>query len=169
MVRRGLAFVAILVGAGVSFFLWGGENPPNTLSQGEQPIPFSHALHAGELKIDCQYCHTYADKSPVAGAPSVQKCMGCHKYAGLDKPAVQLLQSYWNEKRPIEWIKIHDLPDHVYFSHKRHVRAGIACQTCHGPVQEMEVVRRVAPLTMGWCVSCHKANRAPRECWTCHK
>lgn len=162
----GLVGVLLLAGA-----MWGvgGRTRPYAP---EQPIAFSHATHAGKLGIDCQFCHAYADKSPHAGVPPVMRCVGCHRFPLTDttkQKEVDKLLAYWNEQRPIEWIKVHDLPDHAYFSHKRHVKAGIQCQTCHGPVETMVVVEKRAPLTMGWCVSCHRENNAPLECWTCHK
>lgn len=137
----------------------------------EQPIKFSHALHAGQNQIDCQYCHTGADKSKHANMPSVSVCMNCHKYVqegpkyGSQEIAKIYAASGWDKEKadytapakPIKWIKIHNLPDHVYFNHSQHVNVGkIACQTCHGQVQEMEVVAQYAPLSMGWCVNCHR-------------
>lgn len=135
----------------------------------EQPIAFSHAKHAGELKLPCTKCHVYADKGPQATVPAMSICMDCHKKVATDKPEIQKLTKYWEEKNPIPWIKVHNLPWHVYFSHKRHVKKGIKCQTCHGEVQAMPVVRQVRSLKMGWCVSCHRQNNAPTDCLTCHK
>ncbi len=135
----------------------------------EQPIPFTHQVHVQKLKMECMYCHSFADRSIVAGLPSVQKCMGCHKFAGLDKPGVQKLQEYWKSQKPIVWNKVHDLPDFVYFSHKRHIKAGIKCSQCHGDVGNMTVATRVSSLGMGWCLNCHIKKGAPRDCWTCHK
>ena len=135
----------------------------------EQPIAFSHKLHAGEKQIPCQYCHAYARRSLVAGVPSVQACMGCHQLVAVRKPEVRKLAAYWEQRQPIPWIKVHNLPDFVYFSHKRHVRAGVQCQECHGPVETMEEVRQVSSLEMGWCLSCHQQRQAPVDCVTCHK
>lgn len=134
-----------------------------------QPIAFSHKIHAGDYKIACEYCHSYARRSSVAGVPSVQLCIGCHKITALDKPEVRKLKGYWERKEPIPWTKIHDLPDFVIFTHKRHLLKGIACQTCHGPVETMDQMRQVASLEMGWCVSCHKEQRASLDCLDCHK
>lgn len=137
----------------------------------EQPIKFSHALHAGQNKIDCQYCHTGAEKSRHAVIPSVAVCMNCHKYVqeGPKHGKTEIAKIYeysgWdptsstfkNAPKPIQWVKIHNLPDHVYFNHSQHVKVGgIECQTCHGNVQEMEVVKQYAPLSMGWCINCHR-------------
>jgi hypothetical protein len=134
-----------------------------------QPISFSHKLHAGDYKIDCFYCHINARRSVVAGVPSMQLCMGCHKNVGKEKPEVQKLIGLWEQRRPVEWIKVNDLPDFVYFSHKRHIAAEVACETCHGPVREMERVSLGRVLSMEACVNCHLERKASIDCWTCHK
>lgn len=138
----------------------------------KQPIDYSHKLHAGDLGIDCQFCHTYARRSRSAGIPAVAQCMACHQLVHADKEPIQQIAAAYADNQPIEWVKVHDLPDFVYFNHKRHVKAGFECQECHGPVEEMEVLYRHAPLTMGWCVNCHQDNRdkgASLDCLTCHK
>ena len=134
-----------------------------------QPINFSHKLHAGDYKIDCFYCHINARRSVVAGVPSMQLCMGCHKNVGNEKPEVQKLIRLWEQRRPVEWIKVNDLPDFVYFSHKRHIAAEVACETCHGQVWEMERVSHGRVLDMETCVNCHLERKAGIDCWTCHK
>jgi hypothetical protein len=144
-----------------------------------QPIPFSHAIHAGTYQIQCLYCHSGTDRSRMAGVPSVQNCMGCHAQFGQDLEGVQLLKKHWDEKRTIEWIQIHRLPEHVKFRHNRHIAAGLECQACHGPVQEMQKVYLVPDrvwvngmpaqkLEMGWCINCHEAKKASIDCLTCH-
>jgi hypothetical protein len=147
----------------------------------EQPIAYSHELHAGKLGIDCAYCHTNVDKSAVANIPNVETCMNCHKYVTkasgqkTDSPEIAKLAKYYADGKPIPWINIHQLPDHANFNHKRHVKAGVQCQTCHGNVQEMKVVYPVVNLNMGFCIECHKANRenakapASLDCVVCHK
>ncbi|GAB4182228.1 MAG: cytochrome c3 family protein [Calditrichia bacterium] len=135
----------------------------------EQPIAFSHQKHAGELELECTTCHQYADKGMHATVPAMSICMSCHEDVATDKPEIQKLTKFWNDKEPIPWVKIHDVPWHVYFSHKRHVAKGIECQTCHGEVQTMTKVRQVRSLDMGWCVSCHRQNNASTDCLTCHK
>lgn len=139
--------------------------------QPAQPIAFSHRIHAGENDIPCLYCHTYADRSAVAGVPSVQKCIGCHQIIKRDAPEILKVNDYWERKEPIPWIKVHNLPDFVYFSHKRHIRAGIECNSCHGNVAGMDVITRVSSLKMGWCIDCHMSHNVKngRDCWTCHK
>lgn len=135
----------------------------------EQPIAFSHRVHAGEFKIACEYCHGYARRASVAGIPSVQRCMGCHKITAANNPEVQKLQSYWNQKRPIRWAKVTSMPDYVFFEHWPHVRAEVQCQTCHGPVETMEEVRQVKALTMSECLACHRKERASIDCYVCHR
>jgi hypothetical protein len=136
-----------------------------------QPINFSHRIHAGDNEIPCLYCHVQARRSISAGVPSVNKCMGCHAEIATDSPQIRLLANYWANREPIPWVKVHDLPDFVHFTHKRHVAAGIECQTCHGPVETMDVVSREAPVEMGLCLNCHKDNEVVHgtDCWTCHK
>ncbi|MFN8309182.1 MAG: cytochrome c3 family protein [Chitinophagales bacterium] len=139
--------------------------------QPTQPIRFSHKLHAGTHKIDCQYCHTSAGKWKTSGIPSLNTCMNCHKNVqkgpvyGTEEIAKIYQAVGWDPKqmayvrqpKPVEWVRIHNLPDHVYFNHAQHVVAGkVACQTCHGNVQEMDEVKQFAPLSMGWCVNCHR-------------
>ena len=114
-------------------------------------------------------CHAYAWHSPIAGVPSVSRCNGCHKFVAKEKPAIQQVNQAFEEGKPIEWNRVHRVPDHVFFNHERHLRGGVKCQDCHGQVETMEVTRQVSPLTMGWCVDCHRAKGAPQDCLTCHK
>jgi hypothetical protein len=182
----------------------------------DQPVAFSHALHARDLAIDCLYCHSGAERSRHAGIPSDAVCMNCHRFvaaplamvreeearakaadpaapkpravvspeiaklyeaAGLDgqgKPVPG------KEPTPLRWVRVHDLPDHAFFDHRPHVNAGVACATCHGPVDAMDRVRQHADLSMGWCVNCHRAANASglpsggpaaasTDCTTCHR
>lgn len=146
----------------------------------EQPIAFSHALHAGENQIDCQYCHYGAEKGKHSNIPSASLCMNCHTYiqegpkygekeidkiyaaVGFDRESNQYIDGY--DVKPVKWVRIHNLPDLAYFSHAQHVNAGnIECQTCHGPVEEMEVLYQYSPLTMGWCINCHRESEVDVE------
>lgn len=126
-----------------------------------QPIPFSHKLHAGDNKINCNYCHTGVYKGKQANIPSLNICMNCHTHIKegpkYGKEAIgQLVKAYENGT-PVKWVRVHNLPDLAYFNHSQHtVVAGIECQKCHGPIEEMEVVRQHSPLTMGWCINCHR-------------
>jgi hypothetical protein len=124
-----------------------------------QPIAFSHKLHAGDNQISCLYCHSAADKSSVAGIPAASTCMNCHSQIRKDSPEVQKIAEAVTNNQPIEWLRIHDLPDHVRFNHSRHVIAGIKCQQCHGAVETMDRVSQQETLSMGMCVSCHRTHR----------
>ena len=159
-----VALVGLLVGIWINAVYFPGTSP-------EQPIAFSHKIHAGDNQIPCQHCHMQARRSISAGVPSVNKCVNCHKVVAKDRPQIRKVMEYWENKEPIPWIKVHDLPDFVHFTHKRHVAAGLECQTCHGPVETMERVTRLAPLKMGWCLDCHKKHEVENglDCWTCHK
>lgn len=139
----------------------------------EQPIAFSHELHAGQYKMQCLYCHSSAERANHSAVPSLNICMNCHLVVAADKPEIQKLAEAYNSNTPIAWKKVHLLPDHVRFNHKRHVEkygAPQACHTCHGPVESMEVMYQHSSLSMGWCVNCHreKENQAPVSCSTCH-
>ena len=125
--------------------------------QPSQPIAFSHKLHAGTYQIGCNYCHTGVYKAKSANIPSVNICMNCHNTIKTDSEQIQRLYSAIENNSPIEWVRIHNLPDLVYFNHSQHTAVGgIECQTCHGPIQEMEVVYQYSKLTMGWCINCHR-------------
>ncbi|TRX61725.1 c-type cytochrome [Fulvivirga sp. M361] len=123
----------------------------------KQPIAFSHEIHAGQYEIDCQYCHTGVRKSKSANIPSPNICMNCHSAIKTESPEIQKIYAAIENDKPIEWIRVHNLPDLAYFNHSQHVEVGnIECQTCHGPVEEMEVIGQHSLLTMGWCIDCHR-------------
>lgn len=134
-----------------------------------QPIAFSHKTHAGIHQIPCLYCHQYARKAAVAGIPSVEKCRNCHIVILPFNPEVKKLMGHWEKKELIGWIKVIDLPDHVYFTHKRHIRSGIGCAVCHGAVEQMERFYQPVNLNMGKCLECHRQSKVSIDCWTCHK
>jgi mono/diheme cytochrome c family protein len=172
-------FVVLCIIISLGSFGWMGmwNTGVQTGYQPVQPIKFSHQLHAGTNQIKCQYCHSGAWKSKNASIPSANICMNCHKYVqatekynGQISPEIKKIytaldynpetQKYGPNKRPIEWIRIHNLPDFAYFNHSQHVNvAGIQCQKCHGPIQEMSEVYQYSPLTMKWCINCHKATQ----------
>lgn len=145
-----------------------GDSVENVGYQPDQPINFSHKLHAGDKQIPCQYCHSAARRSIVAGIPPVNTCMGCHQFVKTDSPEIKKIAAKWEANEPIEWTKVHDLPDFVRFTHKRHIAAGLDCKECHGDVASMTTAKQVAPLQMGWCIDCHVNNNAPTSCNTCH-
>ena len=155
----------LLVGLGGWAFL---DTFSNVGYAPKQPIPFSHKLHAGTRKIPCLYCHAGAERSRHATVPGVNVCMNCHNVVRTDRPGVQMVQSLYQAEQTIPWVRVHRVPDYVYFSHRWHVAKGIACQTCHGPVETMDVIRQDQNLKMGWCISCHRQNKASQECNTCH-
>jgi hypothetical protein len=140
----------------------------------QQPIAYSHKLHAGTLGINCLYCHYGAEKSPIANIPAVSVCMGCHKIAAAGKPEIVKLASYYQRGEPVPWVEVNKLPEHVKFNHKRHVKAGVQCMDCHGPINTMDVVYQWPSLKMGWCISCHRqhlndaTNPTNMDCLTCH-
>ncbi len=124
----------------------------------DQPIPFSHKIHAGELALDCQFCHATVERSPHAGIPDTATCMKCHQLVAGDSPHIQYLRETYAKGIPLRWMKVHDLPDHARFSHKPHIAAGFQCQQCHGPVETMDKIEVVTEFNMGWCVNCHRDN-----------
>ncbi|MCP4521265.1 MAG: c-type cytochrome [Cytophagales bacterium] len=129
-----------------------------------QPIAFSHKIHAGENKVDCNYCHTGVRKSKHANIPSPNICMNCHNQIKTESKEIQKIYKAIETGEPIKWVRVHNLPDLAYFNHSQHVKVGgIECQTCHGPIEEMEVVRQYSELTMGWCIDCHRKTAVNAE------
>jgi hypothetical protein len=122
----------------------------------EQPVPYSHALHAGELALDCRYCHANVEVSAVASLPPTQVCMNCHQLVARDSEKLAPIRASFETGRAMEWVRIHNVPDYAFFDHSIHVRAGVGCSSCHGDVASMEVVEQVEPLSMGWCLDCHR-------------
>jgi hypothetical protein len=163
-----LAFV-MLTGFGVLLTAALGFHWYFTGGKPGQPIAFSHKLHIGNVGLECSDCHQYADRSPHAGVPAVSVCAECHEEVAADRPEVMKLMAFWKDKEPVPWNKVHSLGWHAVFTHKRHVKAAVDCSYCHGQVKAMGTVRQVRSLDMGWCVSCHRANNAPTDCWICHK
>ncbi len=121
-----------------------------------QPVPFSHATHAGKLGMDCRYCHTTVENASHAAIPPTQTCMNCHTQIHRESPRLEKVRDSYETGMPIEWIKVHKLGDYAYFNHAAHVTRGVSCVECHGRVDTMEVVQRMAPLSMGWCLECHR-------------
>jgi hypothetical protein len=122
----------------------------------QQPVQFSHKHHVGDDGIDCRYCHTSVETSSNAGMPATQTCMNCHSQIWADSPYLEPVRESWRTGRPIQWTRVHDLPDYAYFNHSIHVAKGVGCATCHGRIDEMPVVYQAASLQMEWCLSCHR-------------
>jgi c(7)-type cytochrome triheme protein len=137
----------------------------------EQPINFPHRAMV-QKGVQCLFCHTDAMRSPAAGMPSVEKCMGCHQVIGTSLPTIQEVAGYWQRQEPIPWARVYRLPRFVNFSHRVHVNLGVACERCHGNVGEMDEARPVAQIDMGWCLACHTDQPNPQQlgdCMVCHK
>ncbi len=143
------------------------------LAAPEQPIAYSHQIHV-KAGVQCLFCHSSALRSPVAGIPSVQKCMGCHAVIATDRPEIKKVTGYWERGESIPWVRVNIQPDFVYFSHQPHLGAGLNCEICHGDVGNMTIDQPVGKMDMGWCLDCHlkqpEADIARlTDCLTCHK
>ena len=134
----------------------------------EQPLPFSHKTHAGALKVACKMCHTNPDPGETEGIPPASTCMTCHSAIKTDSPAIRKLTAYFNNQRPIPWVRVYEIPDYVNFSHRSHVKAGNTCEDCHGKVAESGQLSREGDISMGGCLNCHKAKNAGTDCTFCH-
>ncbi len=153
-----LLLVGLILKITFIVFLFWYFGSPEYLEVGyapKQPIDYSHRLHAGQLGMDCRYCHGGVEVSAEAGIPTAQTCMNCHSQIKTDSEKLTTLFAAWSGGEPIEWVKVHQLPDYVYFNHSAHVSVGVGCESCHGRVDRMEVVMQAEPLSMGWCLDCH--------------
>lgn len=153
-----VAIAAMMTGVGVIGFVWYYFSPKytNVGYRPKQPVTYSHKLHAGDLGIDCRYCHYDIEASPVANLPPTSVCMNCHKMILPESERLLKVRESYATGNPIEWIRVHKLADFAYFDHRAHLRAGVGCASCHGNVAEMEVVQQVEPLSMSWCLDCHR-------------
>ncbi|MFQ5669055.1 MAG: cytochrome c3 family protein [Acidobacteriota bacterium] len=155
----GLLALGAVVGAGLAAGGYMALFTPAFTDVGyrpRQPIPFSHALHSGELKIDCRYCHATVEVSTVASLPPTRTCMNCHRLVSRKSEKLALLRESDATGQPIHWIRVHKVPEFAYFTHSAHIRAGVGCSSCHGDVSSMERIEQVKPLGMGWCLDCHR-------------
>jgi hypothetical protein len=174
MKRLPLAGLPLVVIAGAIFFLafgapWLIGHQPRAASA--QPIDFDHQVHASAVGVDCLFCHRSAVAGVSAGLPSLEQCMACHGVvggSGANQAEIEKVRQAWREQQPIDWIRIHRLPDHVRFTHEAHIKAGLTCAACHGDVAKMSQVTQVRPLHMADCVGCHQQMQAPTDCATCH-
>ncbi|MBI2374901.1 MAG: cytochrome c3 family protein [Deltaproteobacteria bacterium] len=166
------AIATLVLGSVGTFalFYYGSPQHTDVGYKPVQPVAYSHTLHAGTLQMDCRYCHAYVERGPSAGVPPTQTCMNCHAQVLKDSPLLEPVRASWAEgkgEKSIRWVRIHKLPDFAFFDHSAHMgvgvaesRAAIGCETCHGRVDQMDVVKQVQPLSMGWCLDCH-GNPAP--------
>jgi hypothetical protein len=149
--------VIVFIIATIGFFWYYGS--PGYTDVGyrpTQPVRYNHSLHAGDLGLDCRYCHYDIEYSSVANLPPTQICMNCHKIIGTDNDRLLPVRESWANNIPIQWVRVHSLPDYAYFNHAAHLRAGVGCSTCHGNIAAMDVVEQKKPLSMGWCLDCHR-------------
>tara|TARA_A100001015_G_C14894221_1_gene673712 strand:+ start:148 stop:795 length:648 start_codon:yes stop_codon:yes gene_type:complete len=152
-----LISLTIILGSVIHvFWYWLSPKHLNVGYKPKQPIAFSHALHVNKVGIDCRYCHSNVEKAAHSNIPTTETCMNCHNQVKTDAKEIKKLTKYYESGKPIEWVKVHMLPDYVYFNHAAHVNVGVSCVQCHGKVNKMEVVYQSQPLSMGWCLECHR-------------
>lgn len=151
--------LATLVGA---FGVWYYFSPEYTDVgyRPRQPVPFSHKLHAGDLSMDCRYCHSAVEVSAVASVPPTQTCMNCHRMVLTESENLAPVRDSFDTGEPIRWVRVHKVPEYAYFNHSAHIRAGVGCASCHGNVAAMDRVMQVEPLSMSWCLECHRQPEA---------
>ncbi len=159
---RTILYVCVLLCLCETGVLRSAEDPP------AQPIPFSHKQHAA-AGAACADCHTTAKKAVRAGMPDTARCLLCHRSVKQDSPAIVKLRKMHEDKEPVEWIRLYQVPDFVFFSHEKHLAAGAACSECHGPVEQREVLTKEVPTTMAACMNCHKKYKASVDCNLCHQ
>jgi hypothetical protein len=162
VVLRAIA-LGIVVIAGTGIGLYAYFSHPKVLDTGYtpvQPVAYSHKLHAGNLGMDCRYCHSTVERSSYAAIPATETCMNCHVRVKNQSPLLTKVRESYASGEPLPWVKVHKLPDYVYFNHSAHVTAGVSCVSCHGRIDQMVEVKQVKPLSMAWCLECHR-NPAP--------
>jgi len=156
----GVALIGLPLYAAILIYAGNSAEATRVGYRPEQPVAYSHALHAGDLGIDCRYCHTTVEDAAHAAVPPTQTCMNCHTAIRAESAKLIPVRESYATGMPIPWVRVHDLPDFVYFDHSAHVRRGVGCVSCHGRIDKMDEVHQEEPLTMGWCLDCH---RAPEE------
>ncbi|RMG98033.1 MAG: cytochrome C [Deltaproteobacteria bacterium] len=150
--------LAPLVGAGLIFAVWYWFSPKFTDVgyRPKQPVPYSHRLHVSDVGLDCRYCHNTVERAAHAAVPPAATCMNCHSQVKSTSPRLEKVRESYNTGAPIQWVRVHQLPDYVYFDHRPHVAAGVGCASCHGRVDLEDVVELKEPLSMSWCLDCHR-------------
>src|SRR3954447_21956231 len=160
---------AVFIIAALAWIASAIDRSPYSTAEGvvrEQPVPFSHEHHVSGLGIDCRYCHTSVETSSFAGIPATETCMSCHSQIWTDSPMLEPVRASMRTNVPIRWNRVHDLPDYAYFNHAIHIKKGVGCASCHGRVDRMPLTWKEEPMTMEWCLSCHRApehHLRPRE------
>jgi len=152
----GLLAPLVLIGVVAAISYWWSPSFTDVGYQPEQPVPFSHKLHAGDLGLDCRYCHNTVEIGASAAVPPTQTCMNCHGFVATESKDLEPVRQSWESGTPIEWTRVHMLPDYSYFDHSIHVSVGVGCASCHGRIDHMDVVYQAEPLSMGWCLDCHR-------------
>jgi len=176
-VRLPITLVVVMISFALTYFISRAERDGVGYAP-SQPIAYSHKVHAGDLNIDCQYCHTGADKTRHAMVPPAETCMNCHKMIKTDSEEIKKLKEYYDSGTPIPWKRVHRVPDYAYFNHSSHVNKGLDCTSCHGEVRNMEKVEQAHAFTMTDCVECHRTAhdkfpeldlKVKEDCITCHR
>ncbi len=154
-----LVVCAGVVGAVLTAVVWYYFTPKYTRVgyQPIQPVPFPHSLHVTQLGMDCRYCHSFVEVAAHSNVPNTQTCMNCHSQVQKENPKLLPVRQSWASGEPVEWVQIHKTPDYAYFNHSVHVNRGISCYSCHGDINHMDLVKEKQPLSMSWCLSCHRA------------
>ena len=159
VISKATIFGGVLVLTALAF-AWDGLNRSSYMTDADvvrdQPVPFSHEHHVGGLGIDCRYCHTSVENSSFAGIPATEVCMSCHSQIWSNSEMLAPVRESYRSGKPLEWTRVHDLPDFVFFNHSIHIKKGVGCESCHGRVDEMPLMRRSASLQMSWCLDCHR-------------
>lgn len=161
-----LAGLGVLAAGGMAYVWARSGSTWNVGQPAPQPVPFRHDLHSGSLEIDCRYCHSTVERAADAGMPSAQTCMSCHSQVWVGASVLDPVRASYSLGQPIAWTSVHRLPDHAYFHHAAHVTKGVACETCHGRVDQMPKTVKTQTMSMGWCLDCHRdpvPNLRPRE------
>jgi hypothetical protein len=153
-----LGVATLVLGGFATFAVWYWFSPRFTDVgyRPEQPVPFSHRQHAGELEISCYYCHNTVERAAVASVPATRVCMNCHQVVARDRATLEPVRQSASNGQPLMWVRVHKVPEYAYFPHAPHVRAGVGCSSCHGDVKQMDRVMQVEPLSMAWCLDCHR-------------
>jgi hypothetical protein len=146
----------VVIGITFGLWYWGSPKFTDVGYRPTQPVPFSHKLHAGDMGMDCRYCHNTVEHGALAAIPPTQTCMNCHTQVLPESPKLAPVRHSYEADVPVEWVRVHLLPDYAYFNHSVHVAAGVGCASCHGRIDQMPVVTQAEPLSMGWCLECHR-------------